>query len=112
MGIVVVGSVAYDTVEAGNTTATEALGGSARIGGDDAGILARSLDHLRPYGRKTLQKGAGALVGTMLAPHHRKNSELGEVWFASQNFLDALEFLGGRLMRSREAGPFWCTAEC
>lgn len=29
MSVVVVGSVAYDTVEAGNTTATEALGGSA-----------------------------------------------------------------------------------
>ncbi len=28
----------------------------------------------------------------MLAPHHRKNSQLGKVWFSAENFFDPLEF--------------------
>src|SRR5204862_2978108 len=31
----------------------------------------------------------------MLAPHHRKDSELGKIWFATENFLDPLEFFRG-----------------
>src|SRR5436305_15256718 len=35
------------------------------------------------------------LVGAMLTPHHRKDSELGKIWFATENFLDPLEFFRG-----------------
>src|SRR2546429_56123 len=31
----------------------------------------------------------------MLTPHHRKDSELGKIWFAAENFLDPLEFFRG-----------------
>src|SRR5438876_6506995 len=31
----------------------------------------------------------------MLTPHHRKDSELGKIWFATENFLDPLEFFRG-----------------
>src|SRR5438045_1616973 len=35
---------------------------------------------------------------TMLAPHHRKNSQLGEIRFASENFFDAAKFLRRQAM--------------
>src|SRR5262249_1394549 len=37
---------------------------------DDAGILARSLQNGRPFGRQTAQMNPGTLVRAVFAPHH------------------------------------------
>ena len=61
---------------------------------DNARIFfARLHENVRSGGRKFLQLFARIFVGTMLAPHHRENPELGEVRFAPENFFDALVFL-------------------
>ena len=57
---------------------------------DRAGILARPLQHLRPFGRQRLQVHARALVAAVLRPHHRENAELGEVRLAAHEPDDAL----------------------
>src|ERR1051326_9361888 len=48
-------------------------------------FLARFHQNVWSGGRKFFQFAPRILVRTMLAPHHRKNSELGEVRFASEN---------------------------
>src|ERR1700722_17607600 len=40
-------------------------------------------------------------VGTVLAPHHRKNSQLGDIRIASQNFLYARVFVPAYPMLGR-----------
>src|SRR5213082_2402348 len=34
----------------------------------------------------------------MLTPHHRKDSELGKIWFAAENLFDLLEFFRRQTM--------------
>ena len=53
-------------------------GGLAVADVDDAGILARALDHPRRLGRQLLQMDARGFVGAVLAPHHREDAELGQ----------------------------------
>ena len=66
---------------------------------DDAGVFFARLHQNVWAGRgKFPQLAAGIFVGTMLAPHHRKNSQLGEVRFAPENFFDALIFLRRQAM--------------
>ena len=61
---------------------------------DYAGVfLARFHQNVWSSGWKFFQFTPRVFVGTMLAPHHRKNSELSEVRLASENFFDASEFL-------------------
>src|SRR5438477_1176064 len=61
---------------------------------DDAGVLLARTDEyfLRP-GREGFEQRSGALVGTMLAPHHREDAQLGVIRVAAEDFLDAPEFL-------------------
>ena len=48
--------------------------------------------NIRPSSRKFLQFFFRVLVGTMLTPHYGENSQLGKIWLAAENFVDALEF--------------------
>ena len=45
-----------------------------------------------PRSRKFLQFFLRVLVGAVLTPHHRENSQLGEIWLAAEDSLNALEF--------------------
>ena len=57
---------------------------------DRAGVLARTLQHLRPFGRQRPQVHARALVAAVLGPHHREDAELGQVRLAAEERDDAL----------------------
>ena len=60
---------------------------------DDAGVLARTLDHPGRTSRQLAQVHARRLVGTMLVPHGRENAELGEARRASDQLQDTLVFI-------------------
>ena len=60
---------------------------------DDTGILTRSLDHPRRFGRQALQMQTGGLIGTMLVPHRRKNTEFGQAGGAANQRQNALIFI-------------------
>src|SRR5262249_53217631 len=64
-------------------------GGQPLADVDGAGVLARTLEHLRPFGRQRAQVHARALVAAVLRPHHREDPELGEVRLAAQALHDA-----------------------
>ena len=49
-----------------------------------SGILSRSLDHPLPFGGKALQMDPGTFIGTMLAPHDRKDSEFRQIGLTTQ----------------------------
>ena len=49
---------------------------------DDAGILARALQHPRRFGRQAAQMRARRFVGAMLAPHHGKDAKLDQIGLA------------------------------
>ena len=61
-------------------------GGLAVADVDDAGVLAGAADHPRRFGRQLAQMAAGRLVGTMLGPHHRKNTYFNKIWCTTKNF--------------------------
>src|SRR5262249_34762761 len=56
---------------------------------DCAGVLARSLQDLRTFGRQRAQVNARALVATVLGPHHREDPELGQIRIAAEELDDA-----------------------
>jgi hypothetical protein len=57
---------------------------------DDAGVLARPLDHPRRLGRQAAQVDLGRLVGAVLVPHRREDAELGEARGAADQAENAL----------------------
>jgi hypothetical protein len=61
---------------------------------DDAGILARPLDHPGRRGRQPAQMHLRGFVGAMLIPHSRKNAELGQRRLAADQIEDALVLVG------------------
>ena len=61
---------------------------------DDAGVLARPADHLRPLGRQGAQPFLGGFVRAMLVPHRREDAELGEVRRPVQDPEDVGVFVG------------------
>ena len=63
-----------------------------------AGIFAGPLNHARPRRRQLLQVDAGALVGTMFAPHGREHAQFGPVGFSPQDLQDLLIFVIAQLM--------------
>src|ERR1700727_1147333 len=66
---------------------------------DNAGILARSLQHPLAARRQPLQMHTRGFVGTVLTPHHAENSELGKSRFTRpQKLLDLLVFFGTNAM--------------
>ena len=72
---------------------------------DDAGIFFAGLDeNVRPGCRKFLQLSPRIFVGTMLAPHDGKNSELGEIRLAAENFFDALVLFRRESMFAHHVG--------
>jgi hypothetical protein len=61
---------------------------------DDAGIFSRSLQDALAARGQPLQMDARGFVGTMFAPHHAEDAELGERWFAfSKKLLDLFVFV-------------------
>ena len=69
---------------------------------DDAGVLARALDHPRGLGRQFPQMEARRLVGTMLVPHRRDDAELGVARRAPDQGDEPLIFLGFQPMADRQ----------
>ena len=59
---------------------------------DDAGVLTRPLQHVRPFGGQVFQIDARAFVTTVLRPHDREYPELGVIRFAAEK-LDDLSIL-------------------
>ena len=60
---------------------------------DDAGVLARSLNHPWRLGRQCAQMNFRRFVRAMLVPHRGENSELGEAWRTAEKLQNALVFL-------------------
>ena len=60
---------------------------------DDAGILARPLDHMRALGRQRAQMDLGGFVRAVLVPHRRKDAELGQARLAADQVEHALVFV-------------------
>ena len=72
---------------------------------DDPGIFLAGFDkNVRAGRRQFLQLPPRVLVGAMLAPHHRENSEFGKIRFAAENFFNALEFLRRQSVLCHELG--------
>ena len=64
---------------------------------DDARVFFTRFDeNVGPARGKFFQFAPGVFVRAMLAPHHRENAELGEIWIAAENLFDALEFVRGQ----------------
>ena len=57
---------------------------------DDAGILARALDHPGRLGRQRAQMDLRGFVRAVLVPHRREDAELGEARRAADQLEDAL----------------------
>ena len=61
---------------------------------DDARVLfARADENFRRLGREGLQQRPGVLVGTMLAPHHGEDAQLGVVGLTADDLLDLRVFV-------------------
>ena len=72
-------------------------GDAAAADVDDPGVFSRSADHPRCFRWQLAQPLLRALVGAVLAPHHRKDAEFGDIGLAAKN-------LGGpRVLLGREA---------
>ena len=69
---------------------------------DDAGVLAGSLQHVLPIGRKAAQQAGRVLVAAVLRPQQREDRELEVVWRALEPRLDRLELVVGQPERSME----------
>src|SRR5260370_26100586 len=77
---------------------------------DDAGVLARPLDHQLAACGQAFQMYARRLVRAVLAPHHAEDTELGERRLAAERVLDALVLIRrnaviGDDFRSNRDGP-------
>src|SRR3984893_12004655 len=71
----------------------------------DAGIFFTSLhQNIWSARRKFLQFFSRIFVRAVLAPHHGKDSELGQIWFTPENFLDALKFFRSQAMLRHQLG--------
>ena len=72
---------------------------------DHAGVFfARPNENVRAGCRKFFQLAPRVFVGTMLAPHDRENSQLGEIRLAAENFLDAFVFFRRETMFAHHFG--------
>src|SRR6266481_2025755 len=60
---------------------------------DHPGVFfARFHQNVRAGRRKFFQLAPRIFIRAMLAPHHRENSQLSEIWFAPKNFSYAIKF--------------------
>ena len=71
---------------------------------DDAGVLARALDHPGGLGRQALEMDARRFVRAVLVPHRRENPELGKARHAPDQFQDALILVRLQPMAGDELG--------
>ena len=71
---------------------------------DDAGILARPLDHPWRLGRQPAQMHARGFVRAVLVPHRREDAELGEARHPPDQLQDALIFVGLQPVAGDELG--------
>jgi hypothetical protein len=71
---------------------------------DDAGVLARALDHPRPLGRQRPQPLLRGLVRAVLVPHRREDAELGKRRLAADQVDGALVLVGLQAMRGDKLG--------
>src|ERR1041385_8999723 len=65
---------------------------------DDAGVLSRRHDNPFTRRRQSLEMDTRRLVRTVLGPHHREDAELDQIRLASQQFPDAVKFVGGKVV--------------
>ncbi len=75
---------------------------------DDAGVLARALDHPRRLGRQRAQVDLRGFIGAVLVPHRREDAELGKARGAADELAQARIFVGlepvGRHQRGGDLG--------
>ncbi len=71
---------------------------------DDAGILARALDHPWRLGRQSAQMEARGLVRAVLVPHRREDAEFGEGRDPADQLQDALILVGLEPVAGDELG--------
>ena len=76
---------------------------------DDAGVLARPLDHPGRLGRQRAQMDPRRLVRAVLVPHGREDAELGEGRRAADQLQDALVFVGLQAVRGDQGGRDFCS---
>ncbi len=57
---------------------------------DDAGVLARALDHAAPGGWEAAQVNLGGFIGAVLIPHGGEDAELGEARCATDQLQDSV----------------------
>src|SRR5437764_5978861 len=74
---------------------------------DDSGVFARRNYDSLAAGGQPLKMNPGRLVRTVLRPHHRKDTELDQVWFASEQLLQTIEFF-----RSEVVGGDYFWSDC
>ena len=60
----------------------------AAAGIDHSGVLARPDQHVRPFGRQSLQMHPAGLVRAVLAPHHRIHGQFEVVGLPTEEPLD------------------------
>ena len=71
---------------------------------DDTGVLARSLQHARAFGRQGFQPFLGGFVRAMLVPHGREDAELGEARLAADQLQNALIFIRLQAVGGNQVG--------
>src|SRR5215475_10839069 len=60
-------------------------------------ILSRRHNHALTCGGETFEMHAGRLIGTMLRPHHREDSEFNQVRLARKELSDTVEFFASEI---------------
>ncbi len=70
----------------------------------NAGVFARSLDHMRAARGKAFQVRAAGFVGAVFAPHHAEDAEFSDVGVAAEDLLNAGEFVGGEAVLCGDLG--------
>ena len=71
---------------------------------DDARVLARPLDHVRPRGRQPAQVLARGLVRAVLVPHRRDDAEFGERRVAPDQAAEAVVLIRRQAVLGHEFG--------
>ena len=71
---------------------------------DDAGVLARPLDHMRTLGRQTAQMNLGGFIRAVLVPHRRKDAELGQGRLTPDQIEQTLVLVGLEAVFGDESG--------
>jgi hypothetical protein len=74
---------------------------------DDAGILARPLDHAVALGGQPLEMHAAGFVGAMFAPHHAVNAEFGEGWHTAKGSKNAAVLIRGNAVAGQQSRGYF-----